>query len=147
MVAAALSKLTVTGFPATTAGAAQNFAVEAEDVYGNPVTGYTGTVSLSSSDTRFTLENTSYTFAGGDDGIHTFSAALETAGTQSILAIDLGDGLIAADGGIAVIGATRAASLVVSGYTTATTAGAAHGVHGHGRGRLRQRGHGLTAGR
>ena len=82
--AAAAKTLTLTGFPTSDmAGAAGNVVVTAYDAYGNVATGYTGTVSLTSSDPQAILVPSSYTFVAADSGKHTFSAALETAGTQT----------------------------------------------------------------
>jgi hypothetical protein len=81
---AAASTLSVAGFPtSTTAGVAHNFTVTLRDPYGNLATGYTGTVHFTSSDHKATLP-ANYSFTAADAGIHTFSATLKTAGTQSI---------------------------------------------------------------
>ncbi len=85
--AASVASLGVSGFPATTAGTAQTFTVKARDAYGNVCTGYTGTVVFSSSDVQAGLP-ASYTFTAADGGVHTFSAMLKTAGTQSITVKD-----------------------------------------------------------
>jgi hypothetical protein len=86
--AAAASSLSVTGFPSsTTAGALQSFTVTVLDSYGNTATGYRGTVQFSSTDLQATLP-ANYTFTATDAGKHTFSAALKTAGTQSLTATD-----------------------------------------------------------
>src|SRR6202030_1295344 len=77
----------VTGFPATTAGVAQSFTVAVKDAFGNPTTSYTGTVTFSSSDVQAGLP-ASYTFTAADAGVHTFTATLKTAGTQSITVKD-----------------------------------------------------------
>src|SRR5262249_6915553 len=64
--------------------------VRAVDAYGNVATSYAGTVTFSSSDAQAGLPS-AYTFttgAGGDNGVHTFSATLKTAGSQSITATD-----------------------------------------------------------
>ena len=61
--------------------------VTAYDAYGNVATGYTGTVSLTSSDPQAVLPS-SFTFTGTDAGTHTFAVTLDTAGTQSITATD-----------------------------------------------------------
>ena len=61
--------------------------VTAYDAYGNVATGYTGTVTFTSSDGQAALP-ASYTFTAADAGTHTFSVTLETAGTQSITATD-----------------------------------------------------------
>jgi len=85
--AAAAETFTVTGFPVVDmAGAAGNVVVTAYDAYGNVATGYTGTVSLTSSDPHADLPS-SFTFPG-TTGTHTFAVTLETAGTQSITATD-----------------------------------------------------------
>ena len=77
----------MTGFPATTAGVAQSFTVTVRDAFGNSITGYTGTVTFSSSDVQAGLP-ASYTFTAADAGVHTFTATLKTAGTQSITVKD-----------------------------------------------------------
>ena len=82
---AGAASLVVAGFPtADTAGVANSFTVTAYDLYGNIATGYTGTVHFTSSDQQAGLP-ANYTFTtgtGDDDGVHTFSAVLKTAGTQ-----------------------------------------------------------------
>ena len=86
--AAAASSLKVTGFPTTDiAGTPETFAVTAFDAYGNVATGYTGTVGFASSDGKASLPADA-TITPEDQGTLTFTAALETAGTQSITATD-----------------------------------------------------------
>ena len=99
----------------------------AHDGFGNVATGYTGTVHFTSSDGSATLP-ANYTFTGGDAGTHVFSVTLKTAGTQSITATDTVTGSITGtQSGITVnVGPTT--HLVVSGFTSPTTAGAAHNV-------------------
>src|SRR5207253_5602741 len=82
---------------------------------------YTGTVTFSSSDGQAILP-TDYTFVSGDNGMHTFTPILLTAGTQSITAMDTGNALLTGtQGGIAVTPAAAshfqvdAASSVVPG--------------------------------
>jgi hypothetical protein len=78
----------VNGFPSsTTAGAAGTFTVTVKDPNGSTDAGYTGTVQFMSSDAQAVLP-TSYTFTAADAGMHTFSATLKTAGTQSLRATD-----------------------------------------------------------
>ena len=126
--AASATTLTVTGFTSpTTAGAAHNVTVTAYDAYGNVATGYTGTVHFTSSDAQAILP-ANYTFTGGDAGTHTFSVTLKTAGTQSITATDTVTGSITGtQTGITVNPAGRR-HLTVIGFTSPTTAGAAHNV-------------------
>jgi hypothetical protein len=87
VVAGAASKFLVTGYPATTAGTAHNFTVTVTDAYGNVITGYRGTVHFSSSDVQAGLP-ANYTFTAADNGVHTFSATLKTAGSQSLTVTD-----------------------------------------------------------
>lgn len=115
----------VTGFPATTAGVAHSFTVMVKDSFGNFTTGYTGTVTFSSSDIQAGLP-ASHTFTAADAGVHTFTATLKTAGSQSITVKDAASSTAAGtQTGITVTGATTVASLTVSGFP-ATTAGVAH---------------------
>ncbi len=87
VVAGAASKFVVSGYPATTAGTSHSFSVTATDAYGNVVTGYRGTVHFTSSDIQAVLPS-NYTFTASDNGVHTFSATLKTAGSQSLTATD-----------------------------------------------------------
>ncbi len=81
---AAASEFVISGLASsTTVGASQSFTVTAKDVYGNVATGYTGTVSFSSSDAKATLPS-SYTFSAANAGSHTFSIGFATAGSQSV---------------------------------------------------------------
>ncbi len=118
--AAAASTMTVAGFPSTTsAGAAGSFTVTLKDPFGNIASGYTGTVHFSSSDAKALLP-ANYTFTAGDAGKHTFSAALKTAGTQSIAAADtLSSALMATEGGITV-NAAAASQFIISAPSTVT---------------------------
>jgi ELWxxDGT repeat protein len=82
--AAAVTHLVVAGFPTTaTHGTAYSFTVTAKDAYGNTVTGYTGTVTISSTDTKAT-----FTLTASNAGVYTYSGTLNTVGTQSITATD-----------------------------------------------------------
>jgi ELWxxDGT repeat protein len=121
----AASTLNVTGFPSpTTAGVAGSFTVTARDSHGNIVTAYTGTVSFTSSDGQAGLP-ASYTFTTADQGVHTFSATLKTAGTQSITATDTATSSVTgSDTGITVNPAA-ASSLSITGLPATVTAGKA----------------------
>ena len=100
---AAASKFVVSGFPTSiTQGTAATFTVTAEDPYGNVATGYTGTVKFSSSDPLASLP-ANYTFTAADAGVHTFSATLNTIGTESLTVTDTLDSSITGiDTGITV---------------------------------------------
>ncbi|MGD0863824.1 MAG: cell wall-binding repeat-containing protein, partial [Candidatus Limnocylindrales bacterium] len=80
--------LTLSGLPSpTVAGTAHNLTVTARDAYGNTATGYRGTVHFSSTDPAALLP-ADYTFTAADNGTHTFSVTLKTAGTRSVTATD-----------------------------------------------------------
>src|SRR5262249_38251775 len=82
------TSLDVRGFPATiTAGVAGTFTVTARNAAGSPNPGYRGTVHFTSSDPQAVLP-ADYTFTEADQGAHTFTATLKTAGSQSIMASD-----------------------------------------------------------
>ena len=84
----AAATLAIVGPPTpVTAGVANSVTVTAHDAYGNVATGYSGTVAWSSSDAHAVLPS-SYTFANSNQGTHTFSVVLETAGPQSLTATD-----------------------------------------------------------
>ena len=122
--ASTAASLTLAGYPsATTAGTSHAFTVTVRDAYGNAATGFSGTVTLSSTDSGavFTLP---YTFTSNDAGVHTFSTALTTSGAQAIAAADSADSFTASESGI-VVNAAAASSLVVAGFPTTATAGAA----------------------
>jgi hypothetical protein len=87
------SKFSLVAVPAIT-GTLFNFTVAAEDLYNNVATAYTGTVSLTSSDAAATFTPNPYTFTGGDAGLHTFSATLNTPGSQTITAKDTSNSAI-----------------------------------------------------
>jgi hypothetical protein len=97
----------VSGFPATTAGVAQNFTVTVRDTIGQVATGYTGTIYFTSSDMQAGLP-AFYTFTAADAGSHTFSATLLTSGTQSITVRDTTGTLIGSEMGISVSSAAFA---------------------------------------
>ena len=79
---------TLTGTPAApiAAGTSTSFTVTAEDFYGNTVTGFAGTVTISSTDTN--AQTTLPTPSTLTHGVGTFSATLDQAGSQTITAKD-----------------------------------------------------------
>jgi FG-GAP-like repeat/Dockerin type I domain len=81
------ASLLMTSSPDTAAGAVHSFSVTVVDPYGNTTANYAGTVSFSSSDTQADLP-ANYTFGAGDAGVHTFNVTMNTAGSQTISAID-----------------------------------------------------------
>ena len=127
---AATSTLVVAGFTdPTTAGDSHSFSVTAKDAYGNTTPAYTGTVHFTSSDGQAVLP-ADYTFTGAglgnDNGSHTFSATLKTAGEQSITATDTADGSITGSQTAITVNPAATSTLVVAGFTDPTTAGDSH---------------------
>jgi hypothetical protein len=119
------SNFAVSGFPSpTTAGTAASFTITAKNTNGTAATNYTGTVHFTSSDPQAVLP-ADYTFTATDAGVHTFSAILKTAGTQSVTATDtFTASLTGTDGGI-TISPAAASAFSVAGFASPSTAGAA----------------------
>jgi hypothetical protein len=114
---------TVAGYPSpTTAGVGHTFTVTALNADGSVNTGYTGTVHFSSSDAQAALP-ADYTFTAADQGLHTFTVTLKTAGSQSITAADaVTYGIVGSETGI-VVQPAAAAKFVLSAPASVT-----HGV-------------------
>ena len=111
---AAASRFTVAGFPSpVTAGVAGSFTVTAWDAYGNRATGYTGTVRFTSSDAKAVLPG-NYTFTAADAGMHTFSATLKTAGTQSLTATDTANAATHRHSSTSTVNPAAASRLLIS---------------------------------
>jgi hypothetical protein len=90
-VTPAVAQFVVSGFPASaTAGTTATVTVAAKDNFGNLATAYTGTVHFTSSDPQAVLP-ADYKFVSGDQGSHSFSVTLKTAGSQTLTATDLGN--------------------------------------------------------
>jgi hypothetical protein len=123
---AAATHLQVGGFSApTTAGVAHNVTVTALDQFNNIATGYTGTVTFTSSDGQAALP-ANFTFTAANAGVHSFSASLKTAGTQSITATDTVSGSLTATQASITVNPAAASHFQVNGFTSPTTAGVAH---------------------
>jgi hypothetical protein len=108
------SALAIAGFPSPFGvGGTGTFTVTAKDSDGNTFTGYRGTVYFTSSDPKAQLP-ADYTFTAADNGVHTFSATLNTLGTQSITVTDTIQQLTATQAGIQVISPPSVATVVRS---------------------------------
>jgi autotransporter-associated beta strand protein len=120
--------LTVSGFPSSqTAGVAGTVTVTAKDPNGNTATAYIGTVHFTSTDPLAVLPS-NYTFLPSDNGTHTFSVTLKTAGAQAVTATDTAVGTATGtQSGITVTPAS-ATTLAVSGFPASKTAGIADTV-------------------
>jgi hypothetical protein len=114
---AAAGSFVVTGYPSSVAGVAQTFTMQVIDILGKVATKYTHTVYFSSSDRQAGLP-ASYTFTAADAGVHTFTATLKTAGSQSITVSDPIDGAVGSQTGVSITPAA-AASLSVSAPASA----------------------------
>ncbi len=122
--AVAEGSFAVSGFPTiTTAGEPQTVTVTALNPNGTVDTGYTGTVTLSSSDPHAVLPP-SFTLT---NGVATVLVTLDTAGSQSISATDSADSLFGTEGGIMVTPAA-VSTLEVSGFPSPTNVGLAGNV-------------------
>ncbi len=82
-------RLMVNAPGSVTHGVAFVFTVTALDAFGNLATSYRGKVHFTSSDSAAVLP-ANYTFTSVDAGVHSFSATLNTVGSQSLTATDTG---------------------------------------------------------
>jgi hypothetical protein len=116
------STLTVGGFAGSvTAGTAGTLTVTAYDAYGNVATGYAGTLHFTSSDPQAALPADA-TLTGGTG---TFSAALLTAGTQTLTATDTTNAALAGSQSGITVNPAAASTFAVSGMPSQVTAGTA----------------------
>jgi outer membrane protein assembly factor BamB len=90
---AAASRLVLSGLVNAKSGTTQTAKVNLFDSFGNPATGYRGTVLFTSSDSQATLP-ANYTFTSADAGAHTFGVTLKTPGSQGVTATDTANSLI-----------------------------------------------------
>ncbi len=83
---AALDHFVIATPAGATAGQAFDVTVTAADSVGNTVTGYTGTITFSSSDPYASISPASYAFQASDHGTKTFTAGvtLRVAGSQTV---------------------------------------------------------------
>ena len=112
-----------------TAGVATGVTVTAKDAHGNTATGYTGTVTFSSTDGSAVLP-ANYTFVAGDNGSHSFGSGvtLKTAGSQTVTATDTVTGSINGTSSSITVNPAAAATLQVSPAGTTQSAGTAFNV-------------------
>src|SRR5262249_10646130 len=121
----AATRLTVSAPARATAGTPFDVTVTALEADGHPATGYTGTVTFRATDTApAVVLPADYTFTAADNGTHTFTVTLTTAGTQAITARDAAAGILGTTRGITVTPAA-ASAFVVAGFPSAVAAGLA----------------------
>ena len=122
---AAVTHLVLGAVPSSvTAGTAFNLTVTAEDTFGNPATGYTGTIAVTSTDTAASVVPASSTLSGG---VGVFVVTLKTVGAPTVTARDTVTSSLSIGTGTIGVGAAAASHFVVSGTPSGTTAG-----HGFG---------------
>jgi len=122
VAAAALSRLSVSAYQSSQPiGSVGNYRVNGTDAYGNVVNGYTGTVSFSSTDQAAVLP-ADYTYTSADFYGHTFSATFQTAGVQTLTAMDRATPSITGSLNIEVTGAS---TFYVYGFPSPVVAGTA----------------------
>jgi hypothetical protein len=102
----------------TVAGTPFNFTVTALDQSGKVVSGYTGTVHFTITDS-YVLPPADYVFVPADHGVHTFTMAFHRAGTQTITVRDTTYGAITGAASI-LVSPSAAAGFQMNGPTTVT---------------------------
>ena len=137
VVAGMATRFVVTQDVSAVAGTPMSFTVAAFDTFGNPAPSFTGTVSFISSDGQAALPN-AYTFTADDQGVHTFTAVLKTAGNQSISALDVNNPQAARVAGSTLVTPSGVNSLSIVGG--GGHIGSSHTVTVTAAGRLRERG-------
>jgi RHS repeat-associated protein len=114
--AAAATHFAVSAPGTEVAGADITFTVTAQDAYNNTAAGYTGTVEFTSTAAAATLPADSTL----EYGVGTLTAALKTAGTQTLVATDTVDSGITGHSGAIVVSPAAANHFEVSAPTSAT---------------------------
>jgi hypothetical protein len=103
-------------------GYAFNLTVSAIDSYSNTVTNYTGTVHITSSDGAAVLPP-DYLFTPSDNGVHTFSVNLQTAGNQTITATDTGNSTVTGSAAVTVANYIPGLHFGITASVSSTIAG------------------------
>ncbi len=116
--------MTATAPSPATAGTGFSVTVTVKDAYGNIATGYTGTVSLTSTDSQAVLPGP-YTFVAGDNGSHAIPVTLKTVGSQTESA---SDGTLNANTGGVTVNPGPTSTLALSGTPGSVTAGSTGSV-------------------
>ena len=124
-VAGAFAQFIVHGPLFVVAGQAFSFIVTAADAHGYRVRDYSGVVHFTSSDQRAGLPP-DYRFTTDDQGQHTFTATLRTAGQQTITVTDVSRGVMGRLSTTVIPGPAQ--TLTLSGLPPQVTAGHAAAV-------------------
>jgi hypothetical protein len=123
--AAAANHLVINAPPMAVAGNSFGVMIEAVDPYGNVDTGYTSTVTLTSSDRTPTPQE--YAFTASDGGAHTFNTSLFTAASQTLSAWDAANSSIRGSAAVAVT-AAPADHFLITPASPSVIAGTPFGV-------------------
>jgi hypothetical protein len=102
---------------ASAAGAGNDITITAKDAGGNTITGHTGIVTITATDSAATLP-APYTFVAGDSGVKTLNVILKTAGEQTVTATT--DSVTASVSGTVVPAAASKIVLTASATTVAS---------------------------
>lgn len=109
----------VTGPASAIAGAANTYTINAYNPNGSVDTSYSGAVHITSSDPQAVLP-ANFTISGGTA---TFSAAMKTAGTQSLAVTDATNSSITGSDSAIQINPAAASTFVISGFPSSVTQG------------------------
>jgi phosphoglycolate phosphatase-like HAD superfamily hydrolase len=121
--------ITVSGVPSTglVAGQPATFTVSALDSSGAIVSNYTGTIHFTSSDPR-AVKPANYPFTLADNGSHSFSIPLETAGRQTITVTSTTQPKIRSTSPPVLVIAATLDHLLITGYPHTVVSGQPHNV-------------------
>jgi hypothetical protein len=110
-----------------TAGAPFTVTVTALDTNDNPVSNYQGTVRFRSTDPQASLP-ARYTFTAADNGVHTFTVTLATAGRRAITVTDVANHSLRGRAKVTVVAAPASQLVVSTSAADPQPAGAAFDV-------------------
>lgn len=110
--AGAVARLVISAPASATAGSPFNFNVVVMDANGNVVSGYNGTVLLTSSEPN--PQPTEYRFTASDNGTHSFAATLFAAGDQTLLVRDAANEGLTGKAAVSVQAAPASHFLIVA---------------------------------
>jgi uncharacterized repeat protein (TIGR03803 family) len=121
--------VTVSGVPSTglVAGQPATFTVSALDASGAVVANYTGTIHFTSTDPQ-AVKPANYHFTLADNGSHTFSFPLKTAGMQTITVTSTTRPNVTATSPPVLVIAAGFDHLLITGYPKTVVSGQAHSV-------------------
>jgi len=120
--AATATHFVLTAPGAATAGIGITFTATAEDAFNNTAVSYRGIATFTTTSTNKTLP-ANYTYVAGDNGVHVFSATLNTVGSQTITATDTVVGAIKGNTSTITVTNAAASKFIVTAQSS-TAAGA-----------------------